>query len=386
MEKKVMKKATTKKSSVAAKEIEIESAEVIVATSPVKKRASRTADVAVAPVKKRASTNVVAKTVTAKEKSPKRAAVKTKKATLDVTAELAAAEPKIKLSPAFEALADPKLPELKRENRARLLMQSPGRIYFYWSLRDNPYQLLHRAFGDETGSYTLAIKLLDLKRGSEEIHAVDPEGNWWFTVEPDSKYQAEVGFYAPNRPYFRIVFSNTISTPRKNPSPRAATEAEWTVKADKFAEVLNIAGFTQDAFDVAIAGDDHIAAENTTHTAFARFLGEGDYSLHGIAAEDIRYAMMMLASGATLEDLRWKISPALFAILQANADRLKAANAMSALTEHFDIDEAEWTEEQIGPTVYGASLVNFPRTLKTRKISSKFGPQGYSPVSSRVYR
>ena len=38
---------------------------------------------------------------------------------------------------------------------------------------------------------------------------------------------------------------------------------------------------------------------------------------------------------------------------------------MNALTEYFDIDEAEFTEEQFGSAVYGASLVNFPRTLKT---------------------
>ena len=55
---------------------------------------------------------------------------------------------------------------------------------------------------------------------------------------------------------------------------------------------------------------------------------------------------------------------------------------MAALGEHFDIDEAEFEEEQLGAAVYGASLVHFPKTLKTRKVSSvKFAPK-YSPVSS----
>ncbi|MEQ1645012.1 MAG: hypothetical protein ABL959_16300, partial [Pyrinomonadaceae bacterium] len=83
------------------------------------------------------------------------------------------------------------------------------------------------------------------------------------------------------------------------------------------------------------------------------------------------------------------VSPALFAILQANTEKLKAANALAALSEYFDIDEAEWTEEEFGSAVYGASLVHFPRTLKTKNISSKanttFAPR-YNPVSSHSIR
>ena len=43
-----------------------------------------------------------------------------------------------KYSPEFLELAVPKLPVLPKENRARLLMQSPNRLYFYWSVRDVP--------------------------------------------------------------------------------------------------------------------------------------------------------------------------------------------------------------------------------------------------------
>src|SRR6185369_5146214 len=117
---------TGKKKSDAAKEIEFKPEVAAAASSPVKKRASRKAETAVAqaPAKKRAG-SVIAKTDEPKAKAPI-----TKGEQLDVTAEIAATEPKVELSPAFKALATPKLPELKRENRARLLMQSPGRIYF----------------------------------------------------------------------------------------------------------------------------------------------------------------------------------------------------------------------------------------------------------------
>ena len=386
MEKKSTNKAAVVKKNAAAKEIEFElKADMTeVATSPVKKRAAKAAKavsepgaVATGSVKKTAQT---VSTETVEAVAPKKTVKKeAKTVAADVTAEIAAAEPKIKVSPIFKTLSEPILPKLTHENRARLLMQTPTRLYFYWAVKENPWHLLKKTFGDDTGSYTLVLKLTNLRHGYEEIHPCDAAGNWWFDVEPDGEYQAEVGFYAPNRPYFRVIYSNTIETPRRSPSPHPASEARWRVSAGKFAEVLDVAGFTQDAFDVAIAGDDHVAATDATHTAFTQFAGEHDLS--GISSEDIRYAILAIAAGATLEDLRHRISPALFAILAANADKVFADQAIAVLNEYFDIDETEFVEEQLGPAVYGASLVNFPKTLKTRKVSSKTGER-YLPVSS----
>lgn len=348
-------------------------------SSPVKKRA----------VKKAVASNTVAAPAKKAAKKPAKKLVKAKKADLVVSDEVAAIEPTVEISPVFKALADVSLPELEKENRARLLMQSPTRLYFYWSVRNNPWQQLKNIFGNDLGSYTLVLKLTDIKRGTEEIQPCEAEGNWWFAVEPDSEYQAEIGFYAVNRPYFRVIYSNTIQTPRRSPSARPASDATWTVSANKFAEVLDVAGFSRDAFDVAMAGDDVYLAENTTQVAFSQFIGSKQHNLSSISAEDIRYAMLALASGFTLEELRTRVSPALFAILQANTEKLKAADALAALSEHFDIDEAEWTEEEFGSAVYGASLVHFPKTLKTKNISSKasttFAPR-YNPVSSHSIR
>ena len=380
---KTTKEAAVKKKPTAPKNEQIDPFQAIAAEPTPKKRATKSTKavteavpeaVATAVVKKRKSAPKAATTRTVKTKPVRKS---TKKVATDVTAEIAAVEPKVELSPVFKALAEPKLPELQRENRARLMMQSPTELYFYWSIRKDPYHVLRDAFGDETGSYTLVLKLNNLRRGTEEIHRVEAEGNWWFAVEPDGEYRAEIGFYAPNRPYFRIVYSNTIETPRRSPSPHAATQADWKVTAHKFAEVLDVAGFSQDAFDVAMAGDDHAAARDAAHAAFSSFIGADNAEMGSIDAEDIRYSMIALASGLRLEELRWRVSPALFAVLQANADKLEARKAMSALTEHFDIDESEFVEEHCGSAVHGASLVNFPRTLKTRKVTSS-----YNPVSS----
>ncbi|HVF47931.1 MAG TPA: DUF4912 domain-containing protein, partial [Pyrinomonadaceae bacterium] len=293
--------------------------------------------------------------------------------------------PVLERSPAFVTLAQPVLPELKRENRARLQMQSPTRLYFYWSAKDNPWALLREAFGSDPGSYSLVLKLSDLTRDTEEIRPAEPEGNCWFDVAAGSRYQAEIGFYAPNRPYFRIIFSNTVETPRQNPSPRPATDADWRVSANKFAEVLEVAGFSRDAFDVALAGDDIVSADEATYNAFSRFVGKDDHRPHGIPGEDVRYAMLAIAAGLAIEELRHRISPALFAILQANSGRLAPSKAMSALTENFDVDEAEFSDEQAGPAVFGASLVHFPRNLKTRGLSPKQAAR-YNPLSSHSLR
>lgn len=287
------------------------------------------------------------------------------------------------LSPAFKELREPKLPTLARENRARLQMQTPTRVYFYWSLKNNPWQILHRVFGDDRGSYTLVLKLINQTRETEEIHPVDAEGNYWFNVDAGSTYRAEIGFYAPNRPYFRALYSNTITTPRKSPSPRVATDADWMVNAETFAQVLDASGFKQDAYEVALAGDDLAASEQATRDAFANLLG--DVSFEGFTVEELRYALLALASGMPIEELRWKISASLFALLEANLIRLSSESAVEALRGHFDLGDEEVVEEEQFSAVYGSSVVHFPKALKRRRIPRELGdlrsPGGAMPSS-----
>ena len=288
------------------------------------------------------------------------------------------------MPPAFRELAQPKLPELAKQNRARLQMQTPNRLFFYWSLGTNPFHKLNKALGSQTASYTVVLKLVDLRRDVEQIHPVDGEGSWWFDVEADGEYRAEIGFYAPNRPYVRALFSNTVETPRKSPSPRVDTEADWHVTSDRFARVLEVAGFTEDAFDVALAGDDIESAESATHAAFAEFIEDETVEFDSIAADEIRYALYLLASGSSLESLRGRISPALFAILQSRQSSVTAESAMTVLTERFEIESDEIVSEEFGPAVFGASLINFPRRIRTKRMLPKLRPVS-SGVSSASY-
>ncbi len=297
------------------------------------------------------------------------------------------AETEEEVDPIFAELSMPVLPELEKENRAQLQMQSPNRLYFYWSIKNNPFQTLQKVFGGNSGNYQLIAKLVNQNTEREELHAVEAEGNWWFNVESNSNYRAEIGFYAPNRPFIRVMYSNEIETPRKNPSPRIATDADWAITATEFAEVLDNSGFTRDAFEVALAGDDFENAEIATDNAFYQFIGERK---EDFSSDEVRYAILALASGVELTELRGQISESLFTVLQENLEKLSAENAMSALKEHFDVFDEEIIEEEIiGATVFGASLINFPKKLTKRAIPKTLSPKNapkflpkLSPLSS----
>ena len=280
--------------------------------------------------------------------------------------------------PIFKELAEPKLPELARDNRARLQMQSPTKIYFYWSFQQNPFQTLNRVFGNHT-NYQLVAKLVNQTNEREEIFPIDAEGMAWFDADADSMYQVEIGFYAVNRPFVRVMFSNEVETPRKNPSSRQDYSSHFAVSANQFAEVLDVSGFQQDAFEVALAGDDIEFADNATQTAFAQVLDEPQSDFDANKSSEIRFILLALASGYRAETLREHVSPSLFSVLESHAGNLSAEKALAALQSNFGVfaDETFEVEEPLSAaTVFGASLINFPRLSKRRMLPK------FSPISS----
>ncbi len=275
-------------------------------------------------------------------------------------------------SPIFKELAEPKLPALAKENRARLQMQSPTKLYFYWSIKNNPFQTLNRVFGASAGNYTLVARLANRTRNSEEIVPIEAEGATWFDVDADSSYRTEIGFYAANRPFVRLMFSNTIETPRKSPSTRRDFSSDWAVSAGEFAQVLDASGYAHDAVEVALAGDDLEFAETATRNAFSQIIGGQESDFFAADHSEIRFALLALASGYSPENLRGQISKNLFARLQENLANLSAEKAFNALQENFG-EFADETVEEFGQTVFGASSINFPRFSKRRALP-KFAP------------
>jgi hypothetical protein len=289
----------------------------------------------------------------------------------------------------IEELLEPKLPPLPMINRAQLQMQSPNRAFFYWSLKSNPFSTLQKIFGRSALNYKLVAKLINQTENSEQIFPIDIAGSTWFDVESDSTYRVEIGLLAPNRPFIRLLFSNTVQTPRSAPSPYFDWSPEFAISAQDFAEVLDAAGFKQDAIEMALAGDQKadIATQNTFFSLF------GQQFLNARLGE-LRYALFALASGLTLEDLRYQISPSLFALLEKlmleMSEQPTAEKIRAVLYENFDIgeevEEPEEIEVEIEETVrvFGASLINFGKKAPRRfKLPKKF-PK-ISPVSSSKF-
>jgi len=255
-------------------------------------------------------------------------------------------------SPILELLAKPMLPKLKHTTRARLMMQSPTRLYLYWSVSAHSFESLKNALGGPASDYVLALRLLDITRDVEEVHAVEPEGSWWFNVRPDTEYRAEVGFYSVSRPFVRILFSNTIATPRKGPSPHSAGEARWAISKDKFVDVLNVSGFESDADRVEVG-----PLEQNIASTVSSYLKIDESEITTFDGEELRWALATLAAGTPIEDLRYRISAALFAFLEKHLAKLSA----SAIRENVGIAATEFEDEFVATPVFGSSLVNFPR-------------------------
>ena len=263
-------------------------------------------------------------------------------------------------SPIFELLARPVLPELKHSTRARLMMQSPTRLYIYWSVGARSFEALKSALGSAS-DYTLALRLLDVTRDVEEVHTIEAEGSWWFNVRPDSEYRAEVGFYSVSRPFVRILFSNTIATPRKGPSPHSAREAKWAISKHHFVEVLNAAGFEADADRIETA--EH---EQNIALAVSNYLKVAEADVAAFDAVELRWALAALAAGTPIEDLRWRVSASLFAFLEKYLAKLSA----SEIRDNIGVDVASAEDEFVATPVFGSSLVNFPRRRRFAPISS----------------
>ena len=268
-------------------------------------------------------------------------------------------ESDLEMSPVFKLLARPTLPELKHEARARLMMQSPTRLYFYWSISGHSYQALQKTVGGNVSDYRLALRLIDLTNETEELHPIEPDGSIWLKVQPDSEHRVEIGFYSASRSFVRVLFSNTIQTPRKSPSPHSAAEAKWAVTTHKFAEVLDASGFEADAFDVL-----HEESDKEIASRFAEHVGIGESGVNALNILDLKRSLALLAAGSPIEDLKYKIGAELYAVLQKHLAKLSVDSIRSV----FGMSDTDIVEFESLSAV-GGSLVNIPRR-RFRPVSS----------------
>ena len=277
--------------------------------------------------------------------------------------------------PVFRLLADPVLPRMRKKDRAKLQLQSPHRIHFYWSIKANPFETLRKSIDDRFGSYALVVRLTNLSTGEEELHRVEPKGDWWFDARPNSRYQADIGFYSPNRPFIRILFSNELTTPRKSPSPRSDYTTGFSTNSEEFSRTLDAAGYRKDAFDVALAGDEPATARSATETVMAELSGSS-FDLSDELASEIRFALLALSSGHSIDELKGRVSDYVLDLISKHIDVADKERILSALGTGFDLVLENIEEfEEVGEAVFGLSVVNFPKKFRSRQVPRSLVPK-----------
>lgn len=152
------------------------------------------------------------------------------------------AEPASAARARANALED-SLPLALKRDSIQLLLQSPNKLFLYWSFASDPRAALHEAFGELAAHYRLAVRLVKVESGEEFVLDAPPERMQWFEVYPRHVYRADVGFHAPGRPFVRLLSSSEVRTPPDSASHLSADEQEFHIKSDEFARLLGGAGY-----------------------------------------------------------------------------------------------------------------------------------------------
>lgn len=140
-------------------------------------------------------------------------------------------------------LNDDALPLALKRDSIQLLLQSPGKLFLYWSFATDPRATLRQAFGELAAHYRLAVRLVKVESGEEFLLDAPRERMQWFEVYPRHVYRADVGFHAAGRPFVRLLSSAEVRTPPDSASHLSDTEREFQVKAEEFVRLLGGAGY-----------------------------------------------------------------------------------------------------------------------------------------------
>jgi len=128
-------------------------------------------------------------------------------------------------------------------DEARLLVQSPRKIFLYWRFARDPRELLREALGPVAERFSPAVRLVDVTTGEEGEPARADGSDHWFDVLPGRLLRAEVGFHGEGLPFVRLLSSNTVETPAVGVSPVADEAPDFRVAEREFERVLEATGF-----------------------------------------------------------------------------------------------------------------------------------------------
>ena len=144
----------------------------------------------------------------------------------------------------------------RAHDEARLLVQSPRRLYFYWRFARDPRELLREALGPVAERLGPAVRLIDEATGEEGEPAPAEGGDYWFDVLPGRLLRAEVGFHGEGLPFVRLISSNAVETPSGGVSGVADEAPEFSVGQQEFERVLEATGFAAEDWQTERAPHD----------------------------------------------------------------------------------------------------------------------------------
>jgi hypothetical protein len=147
---------------------------------------------------------------------------------------------------------------------ARLLVQSPHRLYLYWSFARDPRVALRRAFGGLAERFAVGVRLIDLENGADVATAPAHVQSFWFDAAPARAYRAEVGFVADGFPFVRALTSNTVETPSDTISRATDDDEAFRIGARDFARLLSTSGFADLARAANATGEREMGDDEIT--------------------------------------------------------------------------------------------------------------------------
>ncbi|MBV9959916.1 MAG: DUF4912 domain-containing protein [Acidobacteria bacterium] len=270
-----------------------------------------------------------------------------------------------------ELSTDEPLPEAYPGDRIRLLAQSPRKLYLYWGLAQDPYDVLERAFGAQSARYTLVVRLVNTESGESTLHLASPTKSQWLDVPPGGAYRAELGLYAPGRVFIRLLSSNVAQTPRSGVARTVDASSDWNISAENFAQVLDEAGYVSDALEVTLEAVDELTGDGATRAVAGAFSDEELPAMTQEELAEMRGLLAALAFGARSESLQTILSPPLANWLERAGRHGSAVSGerlvellrtmlgieMSYLPQHAPAEEAMRRTARV---IVGASEVNLP--------------------------
>ncbi|MBC7797630.1 MAG: DUF4912 domain-containing protein [Pyrinomonadaceae bacterium] len=272
----------------------------------------------------------------------------------------------------IDELVSDELPPLPKADRVRLQLQSPNRIFLYWDVAGNPFATLQRAFGERAKNYSLGIRLLNLENRTEKFYPAAQNGSTFFDVPTSAAFRADIGFYAENRPFIRLISSNILETPRPAPSLRTDVASDWQISTKNFAQVLGNSGFAQDALPMALSLGTQASDDDATIYIINKLTPNAPQVSTALDLAELRSVLATLSVGVAFAELREAISPALVVwfneLLRENPNALAPANVRSVLESVFGAEflevfaaygDEEDAEFEMIPVAIGASAVRF---------------------------